>query len=154
MVLQHFLHFPVAFLILPIFALANTSLVLEGNFVDGLAQPYSLGIILGLLIGKPFGICFFSFVAVALGWSELPGDMKWKNILGAGLLGGIGFTMSIFITLLAFDDQVFIHHAKIAILSASAVAGFIGFVWLNSTLKKVPNKRTAVTGIKKSDKIG
>jgi len=140
-ILQHFLHLPVAFLVLPVFALANTCLVLEGNFVDGLTQPYSLGIILGLVIGKPFGIWLFSFVAVALGWSALPVDLKWKNILGAGLLGGIGFTMSIFITLLAFDDQVFIHHAKIAILSASAVAGFIGFFWLKSTLKNDPNKK-------------
>ena len=153
-ILQHFLHKPVAFLILPVFALANTCLMLDGNLVDGITQPHSLGIILGLVIGKPLGIWVFSFVAVGLGWSVLPKGLKWKNILGAGLLGGIGFTMSIFITLLAFDDGVFIQQAKIAILSASAVAGLLGFIWIKSTLKSSTTKRVSAIRIKDSASKG
>ena len=149
-ILQHFLHKPVAFLILPIFARANTCLLLNGNLMDGMTQPHSLGIILGLVLGKPLGIGLFSFVAVGLGWSVLPKGLKWKNILGAGLLGGIGFTMSIFITLLAFDKVVFIQQAKIAILSASAVAGLIGFIWLKITLKSDKTNRRSAIRIKDS----
>jgi NhaA family Na+:H+ antiporter len=95
-----------------------------------------LGIIIGLVFGKPIGIWLFSFIGVGLGLCTLPNDLKWKNILGAGFLGGIGFTMSIFITLLAFDDQEVITHSKIAILVASLIAGTIGFVVLQLTLKK------------------
>ena len=135
-ILQEFLHSPVAFFILPLFALANTCINFGTNLLEGLGHVNSIGIILGLVIGKPLGIWLFSFVAAGLGLCSLPTDLKWKNIIGAGFLGGIGFTMSIFITLLAFEDQKVIDHSKIAILVASLVAGSIGFLFLKSSLKK------------------
>jgi len=134
-ILQHFLHKPVAFFILPLFALANTGIVLGGGWVNSLVESNSLGISLGLIIGKPLGIFLFSFIGAALGWCMLPADLRWKHIVGAGFLGGIGFTMSIFITLLAFDQPALINSSKITVLIASFVAGMIGFLWLKATLK-------------------
>jgi NhaA family Na+:H+ antiporter len=135
--LQHLLHKPVAFIILPLFAIANTCIAIDSNWHEGLNHPNTIGIILGLLIGKPLGIWLFSFLAVSLGICSLPDDLKWKNILGAGMLGGIGFTMSIFITLLAFknDGEEVITYSKIAILIASFIAGTAGFLWLKINLK-------------------
>jgi NhaA family Na+:H+ antiporter len=128
--LQHFLHRPVAFIILPLFALANTSIALTGNWIDGLATSNSLGIFAGLLIGKPLGITLFSFLAIKIGLSGLPNTASWKHIIGAGFLGGIGFTMSIFITLLAFDNREIIQSSKITILLSSILAGTVGFLIL------------------------
>jgi NhaA family Na+:H+ antiporter len=128
--LQGILHRPVAFLIMPLFALANTSIVLTGNWTEGLAANNSLGILAGLLIGKPLGIILFSALAVKAGISRLPGDVSWRHIIGAGFLGGIGFTMSIFITLLAFDNPEIIQSSKISILLGSFAAGTIGFLIL------------------------
>ncbi len=133
--LQHFLHKPVAFFILPVFALANTCIAIGSGWTSSLGEADSLGIILGLVLGKPLGIWLFSFIGVGLGLCALPNDLKWKNIIGAGFLGGIGFTMSIFITLLAFEDEQIINNSKIAILIASLIAGTIGFVMLKYTLK-------------------
>lgn len=133
-VLQHFLHKPVAFIILPIFALANTAIVLSSDMGQVLSQNYSLGIALGLIVGKPLGIFLFSFVAVAFGFCKLPSDLNWKSILGVGFLGGIGFTMSIFITLLAFDNEAIINNAKFIILLSSLIAGGIGFFGLKFVL--------------------
>lgn len=140
--LQHFLHQPVAFFILPLFAVANTCIPIDSNWHEGLIHVNSLGIILGLVVGKPLGIWLFSFLAVTFGICTLPKDLKWKNILGAGMLGGIGFTMSIFITLLAFknDGEEIITYSKIAILIASFLSGTIGFLWLKFTFK-TPEKR-------------
>jgi len=140
--LQHFLHLPVAFFILPLFAVANTCIPIDSNWHEGLIHENSLGIILGLVVGKPLGIWLFSFLAVTFGICTLPKDLKWKNILGAGMLGGIGFTMSIFITLLAFknDGEEIITYSKIAILIASFLSGTIGFLWLKFTFK-MPEKR-------------
>lgn len=140
--LQHFLHLPVAFFILPLFAVANTCIPIDSNWHAGLIHENSLGIILGLVVGKPLGIWLFSFLAVTFGICTLPKDLKWKNILGAGMLGGIGFTMSIFITLLAFknDGEEIITYSKIAILIASFLSGTIGFLWLKFTFK-TPEKR-------------
>lgn len=134
---QHFLHKPVAFFILPLFAIANTCIAINPDWQAGLSHINSLGIILGLVIGKPLGIFLFSLIGVSLGLCKLPKDLKWKNIIGAGMLGGIGFTMSIFITLLAFPDNTeVITESKIAILIASFVAGTLGFLWLKFTLKE------------------
>ncbi len=133
--LQHFLHKPVAFIILPLFAMANTCLVIDGNMLQGLNQSYSIGIMSGLVAGKPLGVLLFSFIAVMLGLSSLPSDLKWKNIAGAGFLAGIGFTMSIFITMLAFDDAALIINAKIAILSASLFAAVTGYFLLKISVK-------------------
>ena len=135
-ILQHFLHKPVAFFILPLFAIANTCISVGDSWQSGLVQTNSLGIIAGLVIGKPFGIWLFSFIGVGLGLCALPTDLKWKNIVGAGFLGGIGFTMSIFITLLAFDNADIINNSKIAIILASIIAGTIGFIFLKLTLKQ------------------
>ncbi len=135
-ILQYFLHKPVAFFILPLFAVANTCIALGDNWQTGLGQANSLGIMAGLVIGKPLGIFLFSFIGVGLGLCVLSTDLKWKNIIGAGILGGIGFTMSIFITLLAFDNAEIITNSKIAILIASLIAGVTGFVLLKLTLKK------------------
>lgn len=129
--LEHFLHRPVAFLILPIFALANTGVVIEQNWMATLTSTNSMGIAIGLILGKPIGIFALSFLAVSLGLCRLPLDLKWKHILGAGFLAGIGFTMSIFITNLAFGNQPeAITASKIAILVASLCAGIVGFIWL------------------------
>lgn len=95
----------------------------------------------GLVIGKPLGIWLFSFIGVGLGLCALPTDLKWKNIIGAGFLGGVGFTMSIFITLLAFENADIVNNSKIAILIASLIAGAIGFLWLRFTLSKKVNAR-------------
>lgn len=131
----HFLHKPVAFVILPLFALANTCIVLGDNLAAGLTQNNSLGIMAGLIVGKPLGITLFALLGVALGVCALPSDLKWKNIIGAGMLGGIGFTMSIFITLLAFDNADIVNQSKIAILLASTIAGIFGYLWLKLTFK-------------------
>jgi len=133
--IQHFLHKPVAFVILPLFAIANTCIALGNDWFSGLGETNSMGIIAGLVIGKPLGIWLFSFIGVGLGLCALPADLKWKNILGAGMLGGIGFTMSIFITLLAFENPEMVNNSKIAILIASVIAGICGLLWLKATLK-------------------
>lgn len=132
--LQKMLHWPVAMVILPLFALANTGIVLAGGWLESLGHPGSLGIFLGLIIGKPLGILLFAYAAVAFGLSSLPGGLKWNHITGAGFLGGIGFTMSIFITMLAYDDAAMADGAKIAVLIASVIAGGAGFAWLRRTL--------------------
>ncbi len=143
-ILQHFLHKPVAFFILPLFAIANTCIAVGESWQSGLGQTNSLGIITGLVIGKPLGIWLFSFIGVGLGLCALPTDLKWKNIISAGFLGGIGFTMSIFITLLAFDNTEIINNSKIAIIIASIIAGTIGFIFLKLTLKtQIENDETA-----------
>ncbi|HBZ06588.1 MAG TPA: Na+/H+ antiporter NhaA [Massilia sp.] len=129
--LEHVLHTPVAFGILPVFALANTGIVVNAGWTQELLSSNSLGIMGGLLLGKPIGIVLASLGAVALGLCKLPLDLNWKHVLGAGLLGGIGFTMSIFITNLAFVGSAeAINASKMAILLASLVAGTLGFVWL------------------------
>lgn len=134
--LEHFLHKPVSFLILPIFALANTGIVIGLDWAQDLTNTNSLGIIGGLVLGKPLGIILLSFVTVALGISRLPLDLNWRHIFGAGLLGGIGFTMSIFITNLAFaGNPEMINASKMAILLASLTAGTIGFLWLRLFIK-------------------
>ena len=143
-ILQDFLHKPVAFFILPVFAIANTGIPIAANWVEGLSHPNSIGVILGLVLGKPIGIFLFSLLGVTLGLCALPSDLKWKNIIGVGFLGGIGFTMSIFITLLAFDHAETINDSKIAILIASLIAGSIGFVALSLTLKKKKKKKHLV----------
>lgn len=139
-ILEHFLHKPIGFIILPIFALANTAIVISSNIGETISQHYSLGIALGLIVGKPLGIYLFSFLAVSAGICKLPNDLNWKTVIGVGFLGGIGFTMSIFITLLAFDDQTIISNAKFIILLSSLIAGAIGFLFLKSTLKEVPDE--------------
>lgn len=130
--LQHFLHKPVAFFVIPIFALANTVIALGDGALQGLLGSNSLGIFTGLFLGKPIGIALMCLLAVRLGISRLPEDLTWRHIVGAGFLGGIGFTMSIFITLLAFSDPGLIQSSKIAVLLTSLLAGVMGYVILRS----------------------
>ncbi len=135
-ILQHWLHKPVAFIILPVFALANTCITIPEGWQEGLTQVNSIGIFTGLILGKPVGIFLFGFIACSLGLCTLPDELNWKQVVGVGLLAGIGFTMSIFITLLAFSDSGMIIQSKIAILIASMVAGTLGYIWLSVTLPK------------------
>lgn len=135
-ILQRFLHKPVAFIILPLFALVNTAIIISPNIAETVTQHYSLGIALGLIIGKPLGIFLVTYLAVAFGLCKLPSDLNWKTIIGVGFLGGIGFTMSIFITLLAFDNQTVINNAKFIILLSSLIAGTVGYISLKLTLAK------------------
>lgn len=133
--LEHSLTKPVNFLIMPIFALSNTLIRFESGMVEGLTSSLGLGIIAGLLLGKAIGIFTFSWLSVKLKWSGLPSGAEWKHILGVGMLGGIGFTMSIFISLLSFDDLLHQSEAKFSILVASVLAGTLGFLYLKSLNK-------------------
>jgi len=134
--LQHWLHKPVAFIILPLFALANTAIIMNTDWHYALTHHYTLGIALGLIIGKPLGVTLFSFVAVKSKLCKLPDDLNWKKVIGVSFLSGIGFTMSIFITLLAFSDEEHISNSKIMILISSLIAGIIGLLYLKAILKK------------------
>jgi NhaA family Na+:H+ antiporter len=134
--LEHLLVKPVNFIIMPVFALANTNIKFESAMLDGLSSPLSLGIILGLIVGKPLGIMLMSFLAVQLKISALPSGVKWKQVLGLGLLAGIGFTMSIFIALLSFSDAESQLQAKFSILIASVLAGILGYLVLNTIAKR------------------
>lgn len=128
---EHAVSTPVNFIIMPLFALANTNIRFESGMVEGLASPLGVGIIAGLFVGKPLGIIVFSWIAVKLRLSELPKGTRWVQVLSIGLMGGIGFTMSIFIALLSFSDPYHQTEAKFAILVASALAGIIGYITLN-----------------------
>ena len=129
--LERFLHRPVAFIVLPIFALANTGIVVGDDWLGNLTSLNSVGIIAGLTLGKPVGVVMLCAVAMVSGLCRLPADLTWREIAGAGILGGIGFTMSIFIANLAFPgDPVTTNASKLAILIASLTAGTTGFLWL------------------------
>ena len=120
---------------MPIFALANTGIILSGNWFSGLGSDNSLGIMSGLLLGKPIGVVLMTWIAVAFGISKLPDSINWRHIIGTGFLAGIGFTMSIFITLLAFDNAATVQMSKITVLLTSLLAGVAGFLILRSAPK-------------------
>ena len=134
--LQHYLHKPVAFLVLPIFALANTAIIIPTNIIESITTNNSLGIFFGLSFGKLIGIFSFSFIAVKIGFGVLPKDLNWKLNAGAASLAGIGFTMSIFITNLAFTDVEIINASKLIIIIASVVSAISGLTILNLAAKK------------------
>ena len=136
--LEHALTVPVNFIIMPVFAIANTNITIESGMAAGLTGSLGLGIVLGLFLGKPLGIFFMSWVAVKLKISELPAETRWPHVLGLGILGGIGFTMSIFIALLSFKDPLLQTEAKFAVLAASMLAGITGY-----TLLYLYNRRQA-----------
>jgi NhaA family Na+:H+ antiporter len=129
--LQHLLHKPVAYFIVPLFALANTGILLGEGWIEGLKSTNSIGIFAGLIIGKPLGIFLLSLIAIRFGISRLPAFISWRHIIGAGFLGGIGFTMSIFVTLLAFTDPAIIQASKISVLLTSLFSGVVGYVILS-----------------------
>lgn len=139
--LEHLLVRPVNFLIMPIFALANTNIRFENKMIDGLSSPLGLGIICGLALGKPIGVSLFSWLSVKLGMAKLPNKVNWKHIFGLGLLAGIGFTMSVFIALLSFSTIEYQIQAKFAILVSSVLAGISGYVFLSS----LNHKKTMVS---------
>ena len=138
--LEHLIVRPVNFLIMPIFALANTNIRFENKMIDGLSSPLGLGIICGLALGKPIGVSLFSWLSVKLGMAKLPSKANWKHILGLGLLAGIGFTMSVFIALLSFSNPEYQIQAKFAIIVSSVLAGISGYVFLSS----LSHKKTTV----------
>ena len=150
-ILEHALHKPVSFLILPIFALANTGIIIGSGWAAELVSPNSLGIILGLFVGKVIGVTAASFIAVKCKIGRLPIGLRWMHIVGAGLLAGIGFTMSIFITNLAFiGNAALINSSKMAILFASLVAGVFGYVWF-LLLSKVDNTKESLDSVSYND---
>lgn len=135
--LEEKLHTPVNYFIMPLFALANTNIKFHNGMVDGLFTNFGYGIILGLALGKVIGINLFSFIAIKLKLSDLPNNSKWSQMLGAGLLAGIGFTMSIFIALLSYKGELEIQEeAKFAILVASVISGFMGYFLLKAISDK------------------
>jgi Na+:H+ antiporter, NhaA family len=139
--LEQKLHLPVNFLIMPIFALANTNITFKSGMVDGLFTNFGYGIILGLFLGKLIGITFFSWIFIKLKISSLPDQSSWTHIMGAALLAGIGFTMSIFIALLSFKGHPEIQdEAKFAVLVASVISGFAGYSFLRYVGKKKARK--------------
>jgi len=139
--LQHFLHKPVAFVILPLFALANTGIILANNWHHALLTPVSLGVIVGLVVGKPLGILALSWLFIKLKITQLPQGVNWKMLSGAGILAGIGFTMSIFIANLAFKDGALVQLSKASILIGSLLATLVGLLVLYwATRRPVVNR--------------
>ncbi len=134
--LEHSLTIPVNFLIMPIFALANTNITFQKEMVSGLVSPLGLGIIFGLFLGKTIGVTLLSWFAVKIKLAKLPSGANWKHVIGVGMLAGIGFTMSIFISLLSFSSMEHVVEAKFAILCTSVIAGLSGFVYLKSIKQK------------------
>ena len=135
--LEHALVKPVNFLIIPLFAFANTNITLESEMIYGLTSNLGLGITLGLLLGKPIGILLVSFICSKLKISSLPHGATWAHILGVSLLAGIGFTMSIFIAILSFDSPLYIAEAKLSILITSLAAGLAGYFVLRMKKKQL-----------------
>lgn len=127
--MEHALHGWVAFFIMPVFALANAGVALGGG--AGFGSSVTLGVILGLFVGKQIGVTGFAWLAVKLGWAELPGGVSWRQVHGVSLLCGIGFTMSLFIANLAFGDPALLDGAKVGILSASVLSGVVGWILLS-----------------------
>ncbi|HRI48030.1 MAG TPA: Na+/H+ antiporter NhaA [Ignavibacteriaceae bacterium] len=134
---EHDLHPWVSFLIMPIFALANAGVSIGSGLGEALTHPISLGIILGLFVGKQLGIFAFSWIAIKLQLAAKPEGVSWKKIYAASILAGIGFTMSLFIANLALGTEEMLNYAKVGILSASLISGIFGFVILKISLSKV-----------------
>ncbi|MGO1244627.1 MAG: Na+/H+ antiporter NhaA [Sphingobacterium sp.] len=139
--LEHALVNPVNFMIVPIFALANTNIRFESGMLAGLISPLGIGIILGLCVGKPLGVFLLSKLAVKLNIAELPSKANWKHIIGVGCLAGVGFTMAIFIALLSFSQDFLIAEAKFSILIASLISGIMGYSLLYNSKPSLKNDK-------------
>jgi NhaA family Na+:H+ antiporter len=137
--LEHALHPWVAFFIMPVFAIANAGVALGGDISAVFGMSTTLGVILGLFVGKQIGIFFFSWLAVRAGIAVLPTGISWREVWGVGVLCGIGFTMSLFIATLAFTDPQLLDAAKIGILTASFASGVVG-AWLLLRVRKTPTE--------------
>ncbi len=136
LMLEHYLHPVQVWLILPLFALANAGVHFDSQFLDALTHPISLGIITGLVLGKPLGITLLSWLVLKSGKGGLPAGVTWAQVFGSGCLAGIGFTMSLFIAELAWNDAAMIANAKIGILAASLLSGILGFIVLSRSLPR------------------
>jgi NhaA family Na+:H+ antiporter len=134
--LEHLIMKPVNFLIMPLFALANTNIKFESGMVEGLFTPLGMGIVLGLFIGKPLGIFITSWLSIKTGLSKMPDQAGWSHIVGVGMLAGIGFTMSIFISILSFASPELLAEAKFSILIGSLLSGIIGSFLLKTIHKR------------------
>lgn len=133
--LQRTLHRPVALYILPIFALVNTSIVIGTDWCENLFSPNSYGIFFGLILGKPIGILLFIVFALFFNLAKLPSDLKWTHFVGVSILAGIGFTMSIFVSGLAFEDHQLIQYSQITVLISSVIAVIFGTIWFRFFVK-------------------
>ena len=146
---ENALHPWVAFVVMPLFALSNAGVKLEGDFFEALTHPVTLGIVLGLVIGKQVGVTLFSWAAVRFGFAALPYGVTWLQFYGVALLGGIGFTMSLFITNLAFTSDLLTTEAKIGILLGSAISGIIGYLVLFRAGRGLTGASSSETGMGK-----
>ncbi|WP_081659184.1 Na+/H+ antiporter NhaA [Pedobacter glucosidilyticus] len=152
--LEHALSKPVGYVIIPLFAFVNTNIRFESAMLDGVFSPLGLGIIAGLFIGKPLGITLASWIAVKLKVAKKPRLASWKQVIGVGMLGGIGFTMSIFVSLLSFSSPLFQLEAKFCILIASLISAGAGYVYLNILSKKsAKNEKVEVLQVSETQLI-
>lgn len=128
--LEHAIAKPVNFMIIPLFAIANTAITFQSEMIGGLTSNMGLGIMVGLFVGKTVGIFSTSFLCIKSGLAQLPDKAKWAHIVGVGMLGGIGFTMSIFVSILSFEDPLHVEEAKLAVLVGSLISGLCGYFYL------------------------
>jgi NhaA family Na+:H+ antiporter len=141
------LHPWIAFGLLPVFAFANSGLSLEGiDLASIVAQPLTIGIALGLFLGKPLGVSLFSYLAVKTGIAVLPAEVRWSHIIGAGMLGGIGFTMSLFVSGLSFASPDLLNYSKLGILLGSILSAAAGLLFLSWDCA-LHNKRKATSTV-------
>ncbi|MFN9113354.1 MAG: Na+/H+ antiporter NhaA, partial [Bacteroidota bacterium] len=129
------LHHSVNFIIIPLFVLVNTAIIIPSTFIQDISSSLSIGIIFGLLIGKPLGIFVFCWLSIKFKWGELSSDITGKHLMGLGILASIGFTMSIFISLLAFDDSAYQIISKSAVMMASLLAILFSIIWFKWIIK-------------------
>ena len=141
--IEHTLQPWVAFGIMPIFALANAGLVVGGDFLAVAGNPVGLGIILGLVVGKPLGVLLATWLAIRLGLASLPRGVGFTHLAGVGCLAGVGFTMALFIAGLAFGESANLDSAKAGILIASTISGVLGVVVLLVAARRAPGKSAA-----------
>ena len=142
LVIEHALHPVIAWVIMPLFALFNAGVPLEGDLLSAVFSPVTAGVFLGLVVGKQVGVTLSSWLAVRLGWASLPEGVTWRMLYGASWLAGIGFTMSLFVTELAFADESLINEAKLGILLASLMAGAVGYALLQAWLPRQEEMET------------
>ena len=138
--LEHALSPYVLFLIVPVFAFANAGVVLQGMTLADLFSPLTLGIALGLFLGKQIGVVALTWLVVVLGWARLPQDVTWRHIYGVACLAGIGFTMSLFIGSLSFDDPLLMNEVRMGVLSGSALSALVGYLVLRYVAAAAPAK--------------
>ncbi|MHA1447444.1 MAG: Na+/H+ antiporter NhaA, partial [Candidatus Heimdallarchaeaceae archaeon] len=134
----------VVFVIIPVFAFVNSGIIITSNFITVVSSPIALGTILGLVIGKPLGICLFSWLSIKTKLAKSYEGINWKHIVGVSFLGGVGFTMSIFIASLSFSSLEFLNAAKTGILIASVISGIIGLTILYLASKKTEGAEISI----------